>query len=680
MLRMRRLVQNCMPEKLVTYSIPTALPLVLAVIAVISFTACAQEVAYAYGDLGGRPLESGNITRYNGTDIVTSSIANFAPGSKYPLPKSTKTVDEIKREINLKLNVANPDVDAKGSSLILDYPGDGTINQICSIYEYMVSNWSYKRDPKGIEVFQYSNESLKKGEGRYSGQGDCDDFAILLAALIEYVGGTPRIIFAYEPTGGHAYTEVLLGRYSGEDSNVGCMLKWLMTKYKVKEINTHKDLNTGELWLNLDWWKEPGGAKHPGGPFFSATKQSQVYPDGDESKTYLNPVNEPPNANFSISPSNPNAKQNLTFNASPSKDACGQIDIYRWEFGDGSFGDGRIASHAYPEGGAFKVNLTIFDNDDTSANYSSAIEVNELPVADMRYDPEVPKIGENITFDASGCRDRDGSIAGYEWNFGDGEKSASRRKVHHYGRRGFYIVNLTVFDDKGARNTTAERIRVNEPPYADISIFPVHPNASDEIEFDASRSYDFDGQIIEYKWDFGDGSAKDGAKVTHIYKKWGNYTVKLIIADNNNATSERSSSIRVNKTESDSLYWLKRGDELFDRGKCDEAIVAYNKSYALDQRRAKALFGKGRAFFAKGKYDEALTWLTADIELSPQYKLSNSDYADMWIYKANALKKLGLDFEADAAFDKAEDLDPSRHPELETVVESCASDAPLSFE
>ena len=88
-----------------------------------------------------------------------------------------------------------------------------------------------------------------------------------------------------------------------------------------------------------------------------------------------------------------------------------------------------------------------------------------------------------------------------------------------------------------------------------------------------------------------------------------------------------------------------------------------------------ALFGKGRAFFAKGKYDEALLFLIAAIELSPQYKLSNSEYADMWIYKANALKKLGRDDEADAAFDKAEDLDPSRHPELEDVVESCASDA-----
>jgi tetratricopeptide (TPR) repeat protein len=91
-----------------------------------------------------------------------------------------------------------------------------------------------------------------------------------------------------------------------------------------------------------------------------------------------------------------------------------------------------------------------------------------------------------------------------------------------------------------------------------------------------------------------------------------------------------------------------------------------------DPKNAQPLFGKGRAFFAKGKYEDALVWLTTAIELSPQYKLSNSAYADMWIYRGNTLKKLGRDGEADASFNKAEDLDPSRHPEMEKMVESCA--------
>jgi transglutaminase-like putative cysteine protease len=141
--------------------------------------------------------------------------------------------------------------------LILEYPGDGTISQICSIYDYMVGNWSYARDTRGIEEFQYSNKSLDYGLGKFSGQGDCDDFSILLASLIESIGGTSRIMLAYGPQGGHAYTEVYLGKVEGVDSNVDRMIKWLRAHYNVPEIRTHTNMDTGDVWLNLDWWKDP---------------------------------------------------------------------------------------------------------------------------------------------------------------------------------------------------------------------------------------------------------------------------------------------------------------------------------------------------------------------------------------------------------------------------------------
>jgi len=56
-------------RKNTNYSMSAALPLIIAFIAVLSSLACAQEVAYAHGESGGQPLESGNITAYNGTDL-----------------------------------------------------------------------------------------------------------------------------------------------------------------------------------------------------------------------------------------------------------------------------------------------------------------------------------------------------------------------------------------------------------------------------------------------------------------------------------------------------------------------------------------------------------------------------------------------------------------------------------
>jgi PKD repeat protein len=426
----------------------------------------------------------------------------------------------------------------------------------------------------------------------------------------------------------------------------------------------------------MDWWSEPGVKKHPGGPFFSATWQKKICPDGDESKAYLTPVNEPPIASFSISPSSPNAKQNIIFDASSSKDVCGKIEAYRWEFGDGSRDEGRIVEHAYSEGGDVKAVLEISDDDGTSANYSMDIKINQLPVPDIGYDPKVPIVGENITFNAIGSRDADGLIVGYEWEFEDGHTSTMSRQVHRFDRKGNNMVNLTVFDDKNARNSTSKMIRVNEPPHASMTFMPIHPYAGEDIVFDATSSRDSDGLVMEYKWDLGDGSMSFEPKVYHNYKNGGNYTVELTIKDNDGAMSKNSSLIRIKKSEIFSQEWLVKADELFEQGMCDEAIKAYNASYAIDPHNSKAMFGKGRAYYAKGEYHEALLRLTEAIE-STQYKLSNSDYADMWMYKSKALEKLGQDLEADYALDKAEELDPSRP--LEPLVEPCTSRAPSPF-
>jgi len=86
--------------------------------------------------------------------------------------------------------------------------------------EGSVNGWSYARDPRGTDFFMHANQSLKiGGKAGCSGVGDCDDFAILMSALVESIGGTTRIIFAQNKTmGGHAYAEVYLGNLSNQNS------------------------------------------------------------------------------------------------------------------------------------------------------------------------------------------------------------------------------------------------------------------------------------------------------------------------------------------------------------------------------------------------------------------------------------------------------------------------------
>jgi PKD repeat protein len=63
----------------------------------------------------------------------------------------------------------------------------------------------------------------------------------------------------------------------------------------------------------------------------------------------------------------------------------------------------------------------------------------------------------------------------------------------------------------------------------------------------AVGSKDFDGTIVKYDWDFGDGSTASSVadgQITHTYKD-GNYTVTLRVTDNNGGVGSARLEISV---------------------------------------------------------------------------------------------------------------------------------------
>ena len=73
-------------------------------------------------------------------------------------------------------------------------------------------------------------------------------------------------------------------------------------------------------------------------------------------------------------------------------------------------------------------------------------------------------------------------------------------------------------------------LNVNTPPVAeaggDLLIC-----VNDEVEFDASDSFDPDNDNLTYTWDLGDGQTAQGIKVKHAYNGIGLYKVVLTVKD-----------------------------------------------------------------------------------------------------------------------------------------------------
>jgi len=274
--------------------------------------------------------------------------------------------------------------------------------------------------------------------------------------------------------------------------------------------------------------------------------------------------NKPPVASFTFSPTDPYEGDTIIFDASGSSDPDGEIASYKWDFGDGTSGDGVITTHAYTTHGTYTVKLTVTDDKGDTGSASRVITVlkkgepppppvNKRPVASFTFSPESPKTGERVTFDASASYDPDGEITLYHWELEKGSIRTGVRVTYIFRKAGSYPVTLTVEDDQGARSSETKTVTVaetpNKPPIPLFTFTPQDPELGEQITFDASASYDPDGSIVSYEWDFGDGTTARGVTATHKFDNPGNYLVTLTVTDDEGASASQTIPIFLTSGE-----------------------------------------------------------------------------------------------------------------------------------
>jgi PKD repeat protein len=85
----------------------------------------------------------------------------------------------------------------------------------------------------------------------------------------------------------------------------------------------------------------------------------------------------------------------------------------------------------------------------------------------------------------------------------------------------------------------------NRPPVAAFTASPTEGVAPLAVQFDASGSFDPDGVIASYSWDFGDGNTASGVTMSHTFTSPGTFTVVLSVTDNRGATGSAQQVITV---------------------------------------------------------------------------------------------------------------------------------------
>ena len=169
--------------------------------------------------------------------------------------------------------------------------GPYNIGQICDIWEAIYNRWVYVNDPIGFFDFTPASHTI----AYYNFRGDCDDFAVLVAACIKAIGGTVRIRVEYDRSrrASHAYALVFLGRTHKDARGI---LDYIFERYRTTEAPDpeHIDVyvlrygwrygwypetiwylkDSQGIWLNLDWQ-----APYPGGSFWAEREEIEVVAD-----------------------------------------------------------------------------------------------------------------------------------------------------------------------------------------------------------------------------------------------------------------------------------------------------------------------------------------------------------------------------------------------------------------
>jgi hypothetical protein len=144
------------------------------------------------------------------------------------------------------------------------------VGQVASVWSHVRQRWSYVNDPRGAEYVVRASDSIENGF-----VGDCDDFAIVLVAMIESVGGDARVVISDGERGSHAYAEACIESPPEQVANdLDAHYRRERGSTEVREVHYRSDASC-PVWLNLDW-----SAAVPGGSYGREHWAVAIHADG----------------------------------------------------------------------------------------------------------------------------------------------------------------------------------------------------------------------------------------------------------------------------------------------------------------------------------------------------------------------------------------------------------------
>lgn len=217
----------------------------------------------------------------------------------------------------------------------------------------------------------------------------------------------------------------------------------------------------------------------------------------------------------------------LTF----KNNSTGKPTAYSWDFGDGRTSHDTNPQITYTGSGPKKVTL-VATYANGSSTYYRTFEVGATPQVSFSAD-----VTSNCKSYTANFTDATPNAVTRIWDFGDGTPLVTTSNAftpHAYTKAGKYNVSLTVINSNGcqASITKTAYITVSLP---EISMDqPVNGCVPYNATLNATSVNALNDPVMEWKWDFGDGTSLITAtgSTVHPYPQTGTYNVTVSVKTN----------------------------------------------------------------------------------------------------------------------------------------------------
>lgn len=229
-------------------------------------------------------------------------------------------------------------------------------------------------------------------------------------------------------------------------------------------------------------------------------------------------------------------------------DTDGTISRVKWNFGDGTsaemfsgeFNNQAFVSHIYPTAGHYVLSFEAEDNQGGITSKSVYIDFSENKRPELYFTAVADSVNPLTVYFQILSNDSDSEQTSTFTMVCPSGGTSLKAFTCTFPSAGVYNLSIWSTDGDMAEIKVDTAITVggsvvNAKPVGVIDVDMDSGTAPLTVTFDATESFDIDGTIRSYDWNFGEfrtaDVAKNGVKVKKTFTKPGTYFVKLIVKD-----------------------------------------------------------------------------------------------------------------------------------------------------